>query len=300
MRAPDSMLLYILGSGHCGSTLLDLLLNGHSQILSLGEIVTLGRYIALAKRTPQQSFQLSYSPSQMGKRKDWMEVESHPLDTPLWMEVRRCYEYASAMPFEQIQLRHPRWSTLLLSWGEADIEKWVRPHEILLSCIHRVSGSRILTDASKFSQRLYLLQRSGRFNIKVIHLIRNGRAVLNSYLRKYGDFRIALRRWAGPTLMASYLHRQFKEANWMEIRYEDLSMAPTDTLKVLCTFLGIKFEAKMLDYQRHPYFGIGGNIMRDRKEQGISLDERWKHELSGKHKLLFTLTAGWLNRLYRY
>lgn len=30
-------IVYILGSGHCGSTLLDMLLNGHSQIQGLGE-----------------------------------------------------------------------------------------------------------------------------------------------------------------------------------------------------------------------------------------------------------------------
>jgi hypothetical protein len=31
-------LVYVLGAGHCGSTLLNLLLKGHSQVLGLSEI----------------------------------------------------------------------------------------------------------------------------------------------------------------------------------------------------------------------------------------------------------------------
>ena len=94
---------------------------------------------------------------------------------PFWQEVKRRYESASGAPFEQMNLSHPRWRTIAL-WRAEDFERWAQPNDVLLSCIHELSETRILTDASKFSQRLYLLHRSSLFNIKVIHLVRDGRA----------------------------------------------------------------------------------------------------------------------------
>jgi nucleoside-diphosphate-sugar epimerase len=38
MNNLNAQLVYILGSGYCGSTLLNRLLNGHSQVIGLSEI----------------------------------------------------------------------------------------------------------------------------------------------------------------------------------------------------------------------------------------------------------------------
>ncbi len=293
-------LLYILGSGHCGSTLLDLLLNGHSQILGLGEIVALKRYIALAKKVPRNSPKPLQSSCRRNQLKDWIEVESHPLDTPFWQAVKRCYESIAEAPFDRIDTHHySKWSTIR-SWQTEDIESWVRPNKALLSSVHQISSRNILTDASKSPHRLYLLQRSGLFDIRVIHLLRDGRAVINSYIRKYGDFRLALRRWAAPALLAFYVRRTFAKTDWLLVRYEELATRPEDTLKTICAFLGVNFESEMLVYRNQPYFGIGGNRMREREDEHIILDEGWRQELHRKHRLAFALIAGWLNRSYGY
>ncbi|RLC81454.1 MAG: hypothetical protein DRI61_03885 [Chloroflexi bacterium] len=283
------VLLYILGSGHCGSTLLDLLLNGHSQVLGLGEIRAMHRYIALAKGAGL--------PSSPGK--DWLEVKSHPFDTPLWQKVRECYEATSGRQFDEIDLRFPRWSKLL-RWQEGDIKKWNEPNEALLMCLHKVSGAKVLTDSSKSPHRLYLLRKAGVYKIKVIHLVRDGRAIVNSYLRKYGDIMVALRRWAGPALTAFYLKRLFPERDWLRVRYERLCTDPEGTLKEICSFVRIEFEPQMLAYRSHPYFGIGGNRMREGSDERIYLDEAWKQQLSLKHRLTFALTVGWVNKIYGY
>ncbi|MFQ5796789.1 MAG: sulfotransferase, partial [Candidatus Bipolaricaulia bacterium] len=264
-------LIYILGSGHCGSTLLDLLLNGHSQILGLGEIKSIGKYTASAEESGD----------------NWVH-------TPFWQKVKGCYEKTSQASFAQIDISNPKWS-IARSWDAEDIETWTRPNDLLLSCIHRVSGAKMLTDASKFPHRLYLLQRAGLFDIRVIHLVRDGRAVMNSYIRKYGDFGTALRRWASPALLAFSLRRNFTKTDWLRIRYEELATRPKDTLKRVCAFLEVGFEPKMLAFRGHPYFGIGGNRMRYRGDAHIFLDERWKGELKLRHQLAFSLIAGWLN-----
>jgi Sulfotransferase family len=290
-------LLYILGSGHCGSTLLDLLLNGHSEILGLGEICVLHRHVA--KRVRCDVFPLSGTVHNNSQLRAWIGTESHLLDTPFWQLIKHQYEKSSGSPFDKINLREGKWNAIR-SWQAKDIENWARPNEVLLSCVHQVSGANVLTDASKFPHRLYLLQRSGLFDIKVIHLVRNGCAVVNSYLRKYGDFRIALRRWAGPSVLAFHLRRKFKQSSWLQLRYEELASKPEETLKAVCSFVGVNFEPEMLAYRGKPYFGVGGNRMRDNGDECIFLDDEWQRELSYKHRIAFILIGGWLNRLYGY
>src|SRR5688572_27973139 len=151
-------LLYILGSGHCGSTLLDLLLNRHSQILGLGEISVLKRYIAIANGARYDLHNPSSSPPEKGRLRDWIETEAHSLDSPFWQAVKQHYEDVSGAAFEQIDFHEPRWKTVR-SWRAKEIESWAQPNEILLSCLGQISGARILTDASKSPHRLYLLQR---------------------------------------------------------------------------------------------------------------------------------------------
>jgi hypothetical protein len=275
-------LLYILGSGRCGSTLLDLLLNGHSEILALGELTTLNKQFKplLTSDRMVQKFNQSYM--------------------PFWQEVKRRFESVPGLSFEQVNLSHPSWKTIAL-WRAADFERWGKPNEILLSCIHELSGARILTDASKFSQRLYLLHRSGLFNIKVIHLVRDGRAVTNSYIQRYASFAGGLRLWITTALSSFYLRHKFKRTDWLQVRYEEFVTKPEDMLKDICTFLGANFEPGMLAYRTSPYFGVGGNpLVKNREDEQILLDERWKRDLGFKHRLIFALTAGWLNKLYGY
>lgn len=274
--ADSFRLAYILGAGHCGSTLLNLLLNGHSQMLGLSEIETVGRYTGPASA-----------------------AEDNPLDLPFWQEVRHCYERSSGEPFAAIDIFHPPWKTIR-GWSAEDIARWGQTNQHLLSCIAQQSGARVLVDSSKFWQRLYLLRESRMFSIKVIHLVRDGRAIMNSYVRKGAQPATAIRRWAAPSLWAFYLCRKFEKSDWLQIRYEELAAQPEITLRRICAFLQVDFEPQMLAYRQHVDVGIGGNRMRARQDERIFLDERWKSELSRANRVRFALIGGLINRLYGY
>ena len=57
----------------------------------------------------------------------------------------------------------------------------------------------------------------------------------------------------------------------------------------------------MLRYRETPYFGLAGSpTVREGQEQRITLDERWKTELSLPRRLAFAATGGWVNRRYGY
>lgn len=269
-------LAYILGAGHCGSTLLSLLLNGHTEILALNEIQTIKWHAAhldeLADDSPVSAF---------------------------WQQVIPLFEAESRMSFAKIDTYYPDWRTLF-TMPQDEIMRWSNSNEILLSAIVRVSGVEMLVDSSKSWQRLYLLHRAAWPGIKVIHLVRDGRAVINSYNRKYSGPRHGLEKWAKISLMAPYLRRKFARSDWLQVKYEDLATEPIPILKGICHFLGVGFEPEMLQYRRALYVGLGGNRMAGYKDESISLEEGWKFELAVSHRLYFALLGGWLNKLYGY
>ena len=266
---------YIYGAGHCGSTLLNLLLNGHSDMLGLSELHHLGEYARSGHAA---------------------------LDDPFWREVGPCFERKTGQMLADVSLRAPYQSyRKVLRARKTDLEPWGRTQEALFECLGRQSDADVLVDASKRWQRLYLLWRTGRFHLKMIHLVRDGRAVLNSYVRKYDRFGKGFRRWMKSMLYGTFLkHVVFERANRLRVRYEDLATQPERELRRICAFLGRVYQPKMLDYREGQYVGIGGNRMRRRSDERIELDEKWKRELPRRHRAKFALLGGWLNRCYGY
>lgn len=269
---PRYVLVYIAGAGHCGSTLLNLLLNGHSKVLGLSEVSSIGAHL---------------------------DEEDPVLELPLWRAVARRYEESTGSTFSELELPALPAARVLRS-GSADVETWIQPNRDLFDCLALESGARVLVDASKSWQRLAMLSKSGDFDLRVIHLMRDGRAVYNSYRRKYRRPVFALVKWPKFTIPALLLRRGFSRSAWLDLRYEELSTAPEQSLARVCRFLGLDYEPAMLEYRTQANLGLGGNRMAGGSDQGIRLDERWKTELKTGQRLLFALLFGWLNRLLGY
>ena len=272
---PPYTVLFLLGAGHSGSTLLNFLLNGHSQAIGLCEIHTIQRYLRLPPDDPR-----------------------NPLSHPFWREVASCWERETNTLFADLDLRSPSRKEAS-AWSDSERAGYVARNRRLFACAARVSGARVLVDSSHHRWRLWLLRSSGELDLKVVHLLRDGRALVNSYTRKYGRFSIGFRRWFVPTLMGLWLRRRLSEHECLVVRYEDLASDPEPTLRRICRFVGLEYEPAMLRYWEFEDVAIGGNRMRQRK-QPVRLDDRWRRELSPLHRLMFLLAGGWLNALAGY
>jgi hypothetical protein len=169
---------------------------------------------------------------------------------------------------------------------------------MLFDSVSEVSGARVLVDTSKSLSRLRLLAQCD-LPIRVIHLVRDGRGIINSYRRKYGHFGIGLRRWFFRTLVVPLARSSFKDIEWISIKYEDLAGAPEFTLQRLCRFAQVNYEPSMVRYWESEDLSVGGNRMR-RKKNPVKLDEAWYKELSFLNRAGFAIIGGWLNLAYGY
>ena len=76
-----------------------------------------------------------------------------------------------------------------------------RNNAVLVEAICQVQAKNVFLDASKDPVRLKYLAETKRFDISVIHLVRDGRAVVASYKKKYNpDVRRCIKSWKSATL----------------------------------------------------------------------------------------------------
>ncbi|MEM9071144.1 MAG: sulfotransferase family protein [Myxococcota bacterium] len=148
----------------------------------------------------------------------------------------------------------------------------------------------------------------------LIFLQRDGRAVLNSRLRKYPERSAAtlIDQWRDKMRETQQFYDAF-EGTKLGLRYEELATRPKETVEALCQAIGMNFEPAMLNFGDHVHHVLGGNNgtqwqvtketgwvkLTDRTRpyygdhpKGIVLDLRWRDELDAQALSLFEERAG--------
>lgn len=101
-------IIYILCPGHSGSTLLNMLLNGHSQITGIGEIYLIGKYAAGRKRlnADQEIFWQSVKQCyEQNIDESFAELNLHA--QPLYQEMKGTIRYGLLALYFPVDLMKP-------------------------------------------------------------------------------------------------------------------------------------------------------------------------------------------------
>lgn len=185
---------------------------------------------------------------------------------------------------------------------------------LLFQGVQRNSGKDIIVDSSKSPYRLSKLLADPRFDVKVIHLVRNGLAVINSQNRSHArpgtENRVKTKaapllngiyRWVQRNRFIGKLSKQMGTEEFLRVRYEDLCTQTEIEMRKICEYIGIDFEESMVNPLLDNIHNIGGSRWRFSDHPiTIELDEKWTSELSWVSMQLFNLLGGWLNRKYGY
>lgn len=295
----DKNVLFILGTAHSGSTLLSLMLGSHSKCFAVGELSNLPEFYRKG---------MSLSDLSNGGGSFWEENFSNnelkALSATLSNQRLRPY-----MPLKV--------EKFLRSIIGAD--HVFRPYTQIFSKLPREVNT--LIDSTKtidwISQELALPEFTSKaLQPKLIHLVRDGRAVMASYLRRLPDLSVEefCDIWERRTLEARHFFDQFPQSSRKLVRYEYLATRSEETLKELCVFLEIPFLPEMVEYWRKDHHIISGNkgtkslikayqsttdAPRNAEQKfGIKLDLRWQQELSSEQLSIFQKRVGELNHPY--
>jgi len=302
---------YILSASYSGSTLAAMLLGAHPQACTVGEIraPSMGEadlYLcSCGRRIKQCSFWAKVSRAMAEKGIPGFDITDAA--TSIY-EVPEPYSQRLLEPLQRgAVLELARDCALALSpvWRRYLAE--VRRRNLaLVEVLQELAGARIVVDSSKAVLHLKYLLRIKALEIKVIRLVRDGRAVAHSIIghglqrpSRSQTVAAAARAWRRSNEAAECLLRRLPAAQWLAIRYEDLCVKPAPTLQHVCQFLGIDPEMVNLDFRSREQHVLG-NEMRLNSSSQIQLDEGWRTQLSAEDLRGFEAEAGSLNRHYGY
>lgn len=270
-----SNLIYILSDVRSGSTVLDLLLGKHPQIVSVGELQFLKEFFQnrekctcgepmpdcefwkkIAERLQTQNFEIQDSTSLLD------------LPSGFWQKI---------------------WFNLNLHFGKrAAVENQINRPIIqynwsVIDTIAEEMQVKYVLESSKIPERAkYYSLFAGERNIKFIFLIRDGRGVSFSKMRRngYSAFRSAA-SWFLVNTNLILFRLSLPASQKLSIRYEDLCQKPNRELGKILRFLNLERPADLLHAPVLKAHNVGGSPHRFHQKENFQLreDRRWQTEM---------------------
>jgi len=298
-------IIYILSNGRSGSTLLDMVLGASAEAWTVGE----AQFLPL-------DYTHNVQPCGCGASiKDcdfWQRVCP---DIPLF-QGQHPIEHFRAPDRKGKVLRwgllQTLWTGRLSAKKAAVIQAYGRLNHDYFSAVLKEAQNRKgpqvrwLVDASKDPYRLLWLQKSGYFDVRVIHLTKDPRAFVYSTTRKEAaiNFKKTVRmsgRWLIENALCTRACKMnFTPEQYKHIRYEDLASSPESIVGSLSQWLDAEFvndlKASFREQENH---AVSGNLMRWQKTD-IKLDEKWKKHLPRTCRNIVEVITRPLSRAYGY
>lgn len=284
-------LIYIAGYGRSGSTLLDMVLGTHPDAIGMGELTHIFDFW-LSDNTCSCKETYKYCTF-------WNEVMSRWSTSLPDMSIAE-----AAMVTRQVE-------DSLSSW-----RKWLPKHKVItqkygliwqtmIDTIAEIAAVSTVIDSSKstrtVTERATALVNYSQLDVRIIHLVRDPRAVMWSYLRgnnikleagqavpNRGGVLRAVLGWNTANLYAAR-GRDSRNNAPLLVRYEDFVEDPYKELNRISQSLMLDYAPIMKHLKEElpikPDHGVAGNRLRRKGLTKLKKDEEWKDRLP-KHARL--------------
>ncbi len=326
-RSSKTRLVYILAASHSGSTLLSLLLGAHPDVCTVGELK--------AARMDDKERYLCSCGTKIKECPFWNSISREMLRMGVTFTITD-----AGTDFKGI--RSPYCQKLLapLHRGRSleklrDIGLWLSPmwrrylknvqtrNTMLIQAIMSHTAKKVIVDSSKVGLRLKYLLRNPSLDVKIVRLVRDGRAValtymntlefadaINPSLRRGGlgddgrhnliSMKEAAHRWLRSNEEAEEILKTIPAYQWIQTRYEDYCRNTKGVFSKLFKFIGVDPSKWIWPYLETFEHHVIGNGMRLEWDGSVMLDERWKYVLTKEELDTFDRIAGSMNRKLGY
>jgi len=302
--------IYIVGTGRSGSTILEELLATHKDIFNAGELI----------HTWERGFEKNYLCG--CGRLCW--------DCPIWGDIKKDLEqrlgngYITQIKnaFKTVNRFRYFFPLLLKGFRSEKMESLLLIQNFFLELylsIQKNTQKTIIVDSSKSPVLLFILSLDHRIDLHIIHIVRDPRGVTYSNLkRKYKkikpDIEVPMHSsglvessilWMVTNFYIEILKFFLKNKRFITVRYEDFALHPARTITNIFLSFGINqdncanFDEDNLHLMEN--HTISGNPVRFNKGRiKIYLDEQWKSNMSFLKKHFVTLSTFPLRWKYKY
>ncbi len=270
-------LVYIVGSGHCGSTLVDIVLGAHSKVFGAGELYN------LKFENKCSCLKIIKDCKQWSGLKEKININ--------FLKIFRTKKNFLLDKENFIYLKNKK---------PVDKNLYLSDYKLILNNIIKNNPELdVIVDSSKDVDKLEFLLKYSDLDIYIVHIVRDGRAVSWSYIRKYKKLFPYIFKWFLTNFKIELLRRRYNK-KFIFLRYEDFIKNSEASVSQILDLLNLKFEKDMLDLSKLEKHQVEGNRLRFNKELSLKKDESWVEDMPFKYKILFNLLFGWFNLFYKY
>jgi hypothetical protein len=298
--------LYLIGWGRSGSTLVDNLVGGVEGFFSAGELRNIW-HEGLAQRRRCGCGELIF-------------------ECPVWSAVLRSVFGTDSpedvysdrvLDWQRRTLRSRRTWRVLSGRSSPELEAYMSVMTRVFHAVADVTESRVIVDSSKVPSDAAMLLSVPTIDPYYIHLVRDPRATAFSWQRRKARLdgtsvedmpRFSLIKnafnWNEFNLGAEGVHRRVGPSRFRRIRYEDFVSDPRGTVEDIVAFVGERPDELPFSGQlgilgtNHT---VSGNPSRfKRGEIAIRSDDEWIRQQAPVHRWVTTMMTLPFLRMYDY
>lgn len=252
-------IIYLLGLGHSGTTLLGRLLGAHSDVVATGGTKNIPLFVR--------------------GRKSCTCGAIEPDGCPFWSRVDRA-------------LRERGRSLATLECGYDDQKRL--NHQALTdyySAVLEASGATVIVDTSRRRTYFSQLEQNPDLELIPVHLFKDPRRQHSSSKRKGRSLLHTVLTYANRGRRIRGMRPRGHPV--LHLSYEDLCSDPRVELNRIMQTVGLEFQQRQLsEFGTTESHILGGNRQRADKSSTIRLDESWKWRLSSMETGLVMLFNG--------
>jgi hypothetical protein len=301
-------ILYIAGAGRSGTTILERVLGTLPHTLASGETYRLFMDRGIPQKTcscGQQLWDCSFWDGVL--QQCFAGRDPHPVLQDI-LTLHHALDHSRHLPKLFLESLNPTLQQQLSRY---------RDHlRVLYQGLAQQTGARVLIDSSKVPSRAFVLAGIPEFEVHVIHVVRDVRALVYAWQKKMQyipDSRWDIQRytplqtlgfWTTCNLFSECLAWKMP---YLRIQYESFAQSPRQTVQTVIDRIpalqgeSLNFVGQTNQIDLQPFHSIAGNPIRF--ESGltkITLDETWKTHLDPATARRVTVMAAPLLKRYSY
>lgn len=280
--------VYILGAGRSGTTILATILGNAKNIITLGEMHQLLDGILENRKCSCNE-----------------NLDKCPFWKPVVEELCRRYDHNELTELNRLCKRVEKHHNIPLSFVRRN-KKYVSFQEELFKIVKEVHPSHFYLDSSKYIARALQIQNLKDTAIKYIYVVRDIRGVISSFKKKVQTPKNPISTVLYYMLINLFgqLFYIFKRNVTLKVRYEDFINNPGYILGNIETFIDEDLndlKTKLINKEDFlmPHI-VGGNRIKSDKSVRLRSDFIWKSKLTKVEKVLYYILAFPIMALNKY
>jgi hypothetical protein len=295
----------ISGTSFCGSTMLSAILGMHPEIVSGGEALSLVRH-----SIERPNAKTCACGEAIDDCAFWSPVKKSWLARTKQKDLRRFYNLIHSHE----HIRHMYSIANPANRAGQDYEEYQFFLEVLYSALQESSGRPVVVDSTKRPGHQLLAGLNPAFDLRSIHLIRQGESVISSHLKHKGKHKSfsAFGRFYQVIRVGffwSVVNRMSEQAaawsgsDLLRIRYEDFVTDPADHLRRIGHHADLNFDALADSIASGQIITFGhelGNPISRKGPSPLRRNTASETRLPGYAPFVFSLLAGRTAKRYGY